>query len=128
MDVQPQFFDHEIVQKSPDDYVELVINPVDLLNAWSLSMFAHELLNKDGTVKSQSDLSDQTLEKYVTAVEMIKRAEPLSKPVIGIGIMDGIEIGIGREIIAACAAMKTPSIPFNVRKAQASDVKKLLKL
>jgi len=126
MDVQPQFFDHEVVQKSPNDYEELSIAPHDLLRAWSLSMFAHELLAKNGNIKSESELSGQTLEKYVAALEMIKRSEPLSKPIIGIGIMDGVEIGIGREIIAACVSMNIGKISINVRKAQSKDVKKLL--
>ncbi len=128
MDVQSQFYDHEVVQKSPDDYVEITLSPTIILNAWSTSMFAHELLNKDGSVKSQNDLKDATLQKFIDANETIKRGENLPKPIIGVGIMDGVEIGIGREIIAAAAKCNIAQIPVCIRKAQADDVKAMLKL
>lgn len=126
MDIKPSFYDHEIVQKSPDDYVELTVSPRTILKAWSLSMFAHELLNKDGMVKDKADIRDETLQRYVAAEESLKRGEDIAKPIIGIGIMDGIEIGIGREIIAVADVMSITDIPIHVRKAQVDEVKKAL--
>lgn len=128
MSVHPAFCNHEIIDKAPLDYVEMQSNPRNILKAWSLSMFAHELLNKDGDIKSQDDLADATLQKYLDVLEKINRGEDIKKPIIGVGIMDGIEIGIGREIIAACATLNIDKIPFYVRKAQSCDVKKLLGL
>ena len=126
MSLQPAFYNHEIVQQSPDDYVEMILTPVAILDAWSLSMFAHELLNKDGSIKGENSMNEDTLSKYLDALESLKRGEDVAKPVIGIGIMDGIEIGIGREVIAACATLNINEIPFHVRKAQVDDVKKVL--
>jgi len=128
MSIQPKFCDHAVVMASPDDYVEMTCNPNDILGAWSLSMFAHELLNKDGSVKLDKDMVEPTLGKYIDAVETLKRGENIAKPVIGIGIMDGVEIGIGREIIAACSILDVDKIPFYVRKAQADEIKQMLRL
>lgn len=120
-----EFYDHEVVQKTPDDYTEMTIAPQKLLDAWSSSLFAHELL-KNGAVKSSNDMKNDTLEKFIDADEKFKRNEPLPKPVIGIGIMDGIEIGIGREIIAAARVNDVDVINVCVRNAQLKDVNKLL--
>ena len=126
MSVEPRFYDHEIVQKSPDDYVELRVSPRQILKAWSMSLFAHELLGKDGQVKDKADIKDETLQRYVMAEESMKRGEDLAKPIIGIGIMDGIEIGIGREIVAVADVMGVSDIPIHVRKAQADEVRAAL--
>jgi hypothetical protein len=126
MSIQPKFCDHAVVLASPDNYVEMTCSPKDVLDAWSLSIFAHELLNKDGSVKEKTDMVEPTLGKYIDALEMLKRGEDVAKPVIGIGIMDGVEIGIGREIIAASYILKLPKIAFHVRQAQADEIKKLL--
>lgn len=126
MSVHPAFYNHEVVQQSPDDYVEMTLSPRVILDAWSLSMFAHELLNKDGSVKAEDGMGEETLSKYLDALEALKRGEDVAKPVIGIGIMDGVEIGIGREIIAACATLSINEMPFHVRKAQADEVKNAL--
>jgi len=40
--------------------------------------------------------------------------------------MDGVEIGIGREIIAACKVLEILNISFHVRKAQADEIEKML--
>ncbi len=126
MTFQPEFYDHEIVQQSPDDYYEMTLNAYSVLKAWSSSLFAHELLKSDGTIKDQSEMSDGTLDKYITATELIKKQESIAKPIIGVGMMDGIEIGVGREIIAVCHQMNIDTIPVQMRKAQRAEIEKLL--
>lgn len=126
MGVQSQFYDHEVVLQSPDDYVEMHLAPADILRAWASSMFSYEVLNKDGSVKATDDMVDETLERYVAVQDRFKRGESIAKPVIGIGIMDTIEIGIGREIVAAAHIQGLDLIPVHVRKAQAEEIKSFL--
>ena len=127
MEFNPQFYDHEVVQKTPQDYSEMNISPEKILNSWQSSMFACEILDKSGKVKPESDMAPETLKKYLDAMEMIKRGEDIPKPILGIGLMDNIEIGIGREIIAAAANLSLPNIPLHIRNAQAEDIQKALK-
>jgi len=124
---KPQFCDHVIVSKNPDDYTEVNTSPTSIFNGWKLSFFAHELLNKDGTIKNQADLSGDTLQKYIQAAESLRRGEPIEKPILGVGIYDGIEIGVGREVIAAAYHAGLKSIPANIRKGQATEVQSFLK-
>lgn len=122
----PNFYNHEVVQKSPDDYVEILCSPDQILSAWRLSMFAHELIDKNGAVKPQSAMQGHVLQKYLTALESLKRDEDIAKPILGVGMMDNIEIGIGQEIVAAAKNIDIAEIPVNVRKAQVDEVKKLV--
>lgn len=120
------FHDHEIVQRMPTDYIEITISPDKILRAWRLSLFAHELLNNDGSLKHENQMNGDTLLRYVEISNLIKQGETLPKPVIGIGIMDNLEIGIGREIVAAAAQHHITEIPVHMRKAQAIEIQKLL--
>ena len=123
---QTQFRDHIIVVQNPDDYIEVQTSPANIFKGWELSPFAHELLNRDGSIKTESDLSGDTLQKFIAASEAIKRSEPLEKPILGIGLNDDIEIGVGREIIAAAYHAGLTSIPTNIPKGQADCVQQFL--
>jgi hypothetical protein len=123
MSFNPEFYDHEVVQRAPDDYVEMTLSPAKILNAWRMSIFAHELLNGDGTTKGVNDMHPDHMKKYIDISELMNRGEPLAKPVLGIGIMDNVEIGIGREIILVANDMGLEELPFHVRKSQADDIK-----
>lgn len=124
---EPHFCNHAIVDKNPADYTEIVACPRDILAVWKLSLFAHELLHGDGRIKDESELAGDTLQKYIAARESIKRGEDIPKPILGVGIYEGIEIGVGREIIAAAYHENLDKIPASVRKAQADEIKKHLK-
>lgn len=125
---EPVFCNHVIVTKSPDDYVELTCAPATILRAWASSLYAHELITPEGTIKDAGQIAPDSLKKFLDAVEALKRGEETPKPVLGIGIFDGIEIGIGREVVAAAGHLNLPSIPVNVRVAQEREIRGLLGL
>ena len=127
MKSSPNFYNHAIVDKNPDDYVEIIASPAAILGVWKLSFFAHELLHKDGAVKSEDELKGDTLQKYIEAAESIKRSEDIPTPILGIGIYDGVEIGVGREIIAAAYHANIETITTFARKGQADEIRDLLK-
>lgn len=120
------FCNHTIIDQSPDDYVEIETSPSKIFSVWKLSFFAHELLNQDGGVKAESEITGDTLQKYIDAMESIRRGEDIPKPVLGVGIYDGIEIGIGREVIAAAYHSGVETIPTHVRKGQRDEIENLL--
>jgi len=126
MNTTAKFCNHIVVDKCPDDYIEFVTSPHAIFKAWKLSFFAHELLKSDGSVKVEPELSGDALQKYITASENIKRGDAIEKPVLGIGLFDGIEIGIGREIIAAAYHAQITEIPVCVRKTQIDEIKSFL--
>lgn len=123
---QTKFYDHEVVQRSPDDYIEVILLTDKIINAWTLSIFAHELLNKNGDIKDHDQMNSDTLQKYIIALDSLKKSTEIAKPILGIGIMDNIEIGIGREIIIAAKKLSIDKIPVHLRKSQADDIQKLL--
>lgn len=95
-DTLPNYIDHIVVLRNPDDYVCIDVKIADIFNAWKSSIFSHELLDQTGAVKNEDSLAGDVLKKYVSARESLARCEALEKPVLGVWIYDGVEIGIGR--------------------------------
>ncbi len=127
MNFNPQFYDHEVVQKTPETYQEISVSPAHVLTCWRSSMFACEVLDNNGEIKPEDKIAPDTLKRYLECIEMIKRGEETPKPILGYGIMDNIEIGVGREIILAAKTLGLIEIPVHIRKAQANDIQKILK-
>lgn len=123
MTLHPEFQNHAIVAQSPQDYDKKTLSPRKILNLWSSSMFAHELLNKDKTIKTVADMTSETKNKFEHAMTHIQSNTPIDIPIIGIGMLDGIEIGVGREIIAACQTLGIETMPVYVRKSQHDEIK-----
>jgi hypothetical protein len=121
------FYDHEVVQRAPDEYIEMTFNPALILKAWALSMFAHEILTHEGDIRDEKNMNEATLAKFLQAQDAFKKGEKIPKPIIGVGIMDNIEIGIGRETVAAALALNIRELPIHTRQGQAEEVKSLIK-
>jgi hypothetical protein len=124
----PAFIDHEVVRSAPEKYGELSLSPAVILKAWRLSLFAHELLDRQGHVKEEGEMSDTVLSKYLAAKDSFVKGEAIIKPVLGYGMMDTIEIGIGREIIAAASVIGVEIVTVSMRKAQEADIQKALEI
>lgn len=125
---KPKYANHAVVERSPADYVTLDVAICDVFNAWKLSLFSHELLDREGGLKGEDALAGDALKKYVAARESLHRGEALEKPVLGIGIYDGIEIGIGREVMAAVYNAGHETMPVCIRKSQKDEICALLKI
>lgn len=121
------FSNHEVVNTSPEKYIEMSVAPSILIKAWAQSMFSYELLTKDGNLKPQNQLKPHTIEKLAAAKNIFVQGGEIIKPVIGVGIMDNIEIGIGCEIVVAAYDVGITEMPVHARVQQLDEVQKLLK-
>jgi len=126
--ILPNYIDHVVVSRSPDDYVSIEVEIADVFDAWKSSVFSHELLDRTGTIKNEDHLVGDVLKKYVSAKEALARGEALEKPILGVGIYDGVEIGIGREIMVAAYQSGQKSIPVCVRKNQKDEILAIIQL
>lgn len=104
-------------------YADIEVNVSSVLESWRHSIFSFEWLTPEGAIKKISDLSDREKLKRVTVEEQIQNSQPIVKPVLGIGLMDNIEIGSGRAEFLTLAALGLQHIPVHVLKSSESDFK-----
>lgn len=108
--------------KGREDRFIVIDAKMDLIIAsWRSSLFAHEWLRPDGTIKSPADMSEALRQKRQAIEAHIKSSDTLARPVLGIGITDGVEIGSGRDLLLTLAAMGIKIIPVHIPKSHQAD-------
>jgi len=117
------FADHPVVSGNPAQYAEITVDIRKVLKDWQLSLLSHELIDKDGTIKPDQSLTDSRLARRLEVREAWRRGETLEKPILGIGIFDSIEIGVGSDILVTLAMEGVTALPVHVRAAQIKEFK-----
>jgi hypothetical protein len=118
---QPVFVDNAVATARPEQYAELLVDARKVLTDWKASLLAHELLDSNGFVKGDEDLSETRLEKREVVRARLAAGQTLEKPILGIGIFDNIEIGSGSDILATLVMEGVAHLPVHVRKSQLRD-------
>lgn len=103
-------------QDNPDKYVVMQLDLSKLVDSWAMSIVAHEWL-KNGKLKTHKDLQDHLQEEWTTAFEHAQSAKTLVRPILGIGVLDNVEIGTNRAILSVADHLELPSIEVLVPKA-----------
>jgi hypothetical protein len=120
---RPLFADNTVVRARPEQYTEILVDTQKVLKSFKASLFAHELLEPDGRIKTDQHLSETRLEKRIVVKERLLSGLSLEKPILGIGVFDNIEIGAGSDILATLALEGIEKIPVHVRVSQLKDFK-----
>lgn len=118
-----RFIDNPSIHGSDAAYIELVVDTPQVLESWKNSLFSFEWLLPDGRIRSLEQLPEVEQVKRSSVEDRIRAGQPIEKPVLGIGIMDNIEIGMGRAEFLTLAARGIRAIPVHIRKASENDFK-----
>ncbi len=121
-----RFIDNPSLNGSMDKYIEIHVQTNKVLESWKHSLFSFEWLDKKGKIKRLQDLPDGEQSKRRTVEERIERGEPLAKPVLGIGIYDNVEIGVGRAEFLTLITHGVKKIPVHIPKSSESDFHEFL--
>ncbi|MCB1532714.1 MAG: hypothetical protein KDJ35_07580 [Alphaproteobacteria bacterium] len=123
MDVtQIEFIAHQDAAR----YLEITVDVARVLESWRDSIFSFEWLLNDGTIKPERDLPPREKPKRALVEEKLSKNQPLEKPILGIGINDNVEIGVGRAEFLTLAAHGAKTIPVYIPKSNESDFKEFL--
>lgn len=106
-----------------DKYVTLTVDARAVLDSWRHSLFSFEWLDGSGGIRLPDDMPIREREKRLEVEKNLKAGQPLDTPILGIGIMDNIEIGAGRAVFLTLAALGHQTIPVAVPRSCAQDFK-----
>ncbi len=118
--------DSASIKGREDRYTVLRVRTKDILKSWRASLFSFEWLNPDGSIRSLDELPLHERDKRIKVEKALKNGETLERPVLGIGIMDNVEIGAGRDIFLTLSAMGFQEIDVHVPSSAKSDFKKFI--
>lgn len=117
------FIDRADFSARPGYYTNIDVESSLVLKSWKLSLFSFEWLRPDGSIKPLEELAEAEAEKRRLVEIRLRNGEPFEKPILGIGVMDNVEIGVGRAEFLTLAAHGVRIIPVHIPTACESDFK-----
>lgn len=126
MDKQPKFIENSSLNGSRDRYTLVVVDVGMVIKSWRQSLFSFEWLDQEGRIKSPEAMPEHEKEKRLLAEKKLSMGEAFESPVMGIGISDNIEIGMGRAEFLTLASHGMKTMPVHIPKSCERDFKPFL--
>ncbi len=123
----PTFIDNPAIKSREAAYVAVTISVAPVLASWRDSLFAHEWLHPDGSVKKPGEQSELLSIRRAALESRIREGSPLERPVLGIGILDTVEIGSGRDTLLTLAALGMTQIPVHIPRSHLDEFRLFIK-
>ena len=123
-DIKAQFKDNPVATGRPDHYMEMTIDTAKIMKSWRASLFSFEWLLPDGRIKTAGELSETERPRREAVEEALQKNQPLDKPILGIGMMDNVEIGSGRATFLTLVAHGAATLPVHIPRSNETDFKK----
>lgn len=122
-----RFTDNPAVKDRDAKFIKLEVKVGPVIASWRDSIFAHEWLDSEGHIKKPSEMVEKIKLRRQDIESQIAAGMPLERPVLGIGIMDNIEIGSGKDLFLCLAAMGLQTIPVHIPKSNEKDFKMFIR-
>lgn len=120
------FIDNPLIADRKDNYLSVTVDTAKIIESWRGSLRAFEWITPEGKIKDMADLKPAEQEQRKEIEDMLDKGETLGKPVLGIGLLENVEIGIGRATFLVCAAKGEKTIPAHIPKAHEKDFQPFL--
>lgn len=121
-----QFTDHSSLKGREDRYAVVRVDTAAILKSWRQSLFSFEWLTPEGALRDLDDLPLHERDKRLKVEKHLANGDPLERPVLGIGILDNIEIGAGRDVFLTLAAQGIKTIEVHIPRSCQNDFKSFL--
>ena len=115
------FIDNPAIKGREDKFLNHDVAIPLVIASWKESLFAHEWLKADGSLKALSELNDTNRQKRLDVEAAIKEGRPLIKPVLGLGLTDSVEIGSGKDVLLTLACLSQDVVSVHIPKSHADE-------
>jgi hypothetical protein len=117
----PYFIDNPVILGREGHYLTVDVAVPAILESWRLSLFSYEWMQKDGRLKAPDELPPQDRERFHAITDSLKCGAPLERPILGIGLMDNVEIGSGRATFLTLAALGYDRVAVHIPKTHEKE-------
>jgi hypothetical protein len=117
------FIDNPAILNRREHYFDAVVNVELILKSWRQSLFSHEWLLSDGRIKTIRELPGTEAHKREKVELDLANGRALITPVLGIGLLDNVEIGSAKAEFLTLASMGWNEIPVHIPESNMDDFK-----
>lgn len=121
-----QLIDNPSLKGREDRYEIVKVRTNDVLKSWRLSLFSFEWLSQDGQIRSLDELPLHERDKRLKVEQALNKSTAIERPVLGIGLMDNVEIGAGRDVFLTLAAKGEDLIEVHIPVSARGDFKEFI--
>ncbi len=118
-----KLIDNSAVQGIEDRYALLTFDLNKAIESWKSSLFSFEWLTSEGDIRDFEALGEKQREQYQTVSALIQSNDSLERPIIGVGIMDNIEIGSRRDVLLTAFASGVRTMEVHVLKTHLDELR-----
>lgn len=97
--------DNPSFEAQKERYEKVCLDSHAVVEAWRRSLFSHEWLYPDGRFRVHADMKESLRLQRVALEAAIKAGKPLDRPLLGLGLIDGVEIAYARAEFLTLAAL-----------------------
>jgi hypothetical protein len=90
-------------------------------------LFAYEWFTPEGQIRTPLQMSEPVRQKREEVEKNIAARIPLVRPVLGIGILDTIEIGAGRDVLLTLATHGVETISVHIPESHFEEFRSLIR-
>ena len=109
-----RFIENPAVKGREENYTTLYVRVPEVLDSWKNSLFSFEWLDANQQIKPIEGLAESEKQKRQRIEHILAQGLPVEMPVLGMGMLDNVEIGIGRDIFLTLAANGVTRIPVHI--------------
>jgi len=121
-----QFTNSPSTKGREDRYAVVRVSVAAVLKSWRSSLFSFEWLNPDGSIRTLDELPLHERDKRVKIEATLAKGAGVDRPVLGIGLLDNIEIGAGRDVFLTLAAQGFQDIEVHIPVSNMKDFKQFI--
>ncbi len=116
-----QFTNSPSLKGREDRYMVVRIDTMAVLKSWRKSLFSFEWLMQDGGIRGLDDLPLHERDKRLRVEKSLSAGQSLERPVLGIGMLDNVEIGAHRDVFLTLAAQGIKDIEVHIPLSNKKD-------
>lgn len=121
-----EFTDNPHIADRKGNYLPVTVDSAKIINSWRGSLRAFEWITPEGKIKDMAALKPAEQEQRKEIEDLLNQGTPLAKPVLGIGLLENVEIGIGRATFLVAVAHGMKTVPVHIPKAHEKDFQPFL--
>lgn len=115
------FTDNKSLKGREDRYAVVRVDIAAILKSWRGSLFSFEWLTPEGGLRGLDDLPLHERDKRLKIEQHLAVGDALERPVLGIGILDNVEIGAGRDVFLTLASQGLVDIEVHIPRSAQKD-------
>lgn len=113
--------DNPSIKGREDKYQTITVNLNTVIESWKISLFSFEWLTPEGQIRTPKQLPEKELVKYEAVLSSYAAGTALEKPILGLGIVDNIEIGSRRDVLLTLASQNVATLDVHISKSMIKD-------